>query len=104
MNDNTKIESAAEFVRKLITNSVREGKWCRSTVDEQPTRENIERSIGWGLLGIYDRAEAKAVMDIVYPKLRKNGILAKLRGEEPVRPTFCEDFARDDEDDEEDEI
>ena len=102
--DNPKIESAANFIQKLITNSVKEGKWCRSAADEQPTRENIEKSIGWNLLGIYDRTEAKAVMDIVYPKLRKNGILAKLRGEEPVRPTFCEDFARDDEDDEEDEI
>ena len=101
--DNTKIEATAAKIQKLITNSVKEGKWCRSTVDEQPTRENIERSIGWGLLGIYDRDEAKAVMDIVYPKLRKNGILAKLRGEEPVRPTFCEDFAGDGEDDE-DEI
>lgn len=85
MDANAKIESAANFIQKLITNSVREGKWCRSTVDEQPTRENIERSIGWGLLGIYDRSMANAVMDIVYPKLRKNGILAKLRGEEPAQ-------------------
>ena len=60
MDTNTKIEFAAEFIRKFITNSVKKGKWCRSTADEQPTRENI-----------------------VYPKLRKNGILAKLRGEEP---------------------
>ena len=79
MDTNTKIESAAEFIRKLITNSVKEGKWCRSTADEQPTRENIEKSIGWALLGIYDRSTINAVMDIVYPKLRKNGILAKLR-------------------------
>lgn len=85
MDINTKIESAAEFVRKLITNSVKEGKWCRSTEGEQPTRENIEKSIGWNLLGIYDRSVANAVMDIVYPKLRKNGILAKLRGEEPAQ-------------------
>ena len=79
MDTNTKIESAAEFIRKLITNSVKEGKWCRSVADEQPTRDNIEKSIGWALLGIYDRSTADAVMDIVYPKLRKNGILAKLR-------------------------
>ena len=85
MDTNTKIESAAEFIRKLITNSVKEGKWCRSTADEQPTRENIEKSIGWAFLGIYDRSMANAVMDIVYPKLRKNGILAKLRGEEPTQ-------------------
>ena len=92
MDTNTKIESAAEFIRKLITNSVKEGKWRRSAVDEQPTRENIEKSIGWALLGIYDRSMANAVMDIVYPKLRKNGILAKLRGEEPTQhaiESFC---------------
>ena len=83
MDTNTKIEFAAEFIRKLITNSVKKGKWCRSTADEQPTRENIEKSISWAFLGIYDRSMANAVMDIVYPKLRKNGILAKLRGEEP---------------------
>ena len=29
MDTNTKIESVAEFIRKLITNSVKEGKWCR---------------------------------------------------------------------------
>lgn len=85
MDANTKIESAANFIQKLITNSVKEGKWCRSTDGEQPTRENIEKSIGWNLLGIYDRSMANAVMDIVYPKLRKNGILAKLRGEEPTQ-------------------
>ena len=85
MDTNTKIESAAEFIRKLITNSVKEGKWRRSAVDEQPTRDNIEKSIGWALLGIYDRSMVNAVMDIVYPKLRKNGILAKLRGEEPTQ-------------------
>ena len=87
MDANTKIESAANFIQKLITNSVKEGKWCRSTDGEQPTRENIEKSIGWNLLGIYDRSMANAVMDIVYPKLRKNGILAKLRGEEPAQHT-----------------
>lgn len=85
MDTNAKIESAATFIQKLITNSVKEGKWCRSTEGEQPTRENIEKSIGWNLLGIYDRSMANAVMDIVYPKLRKNGILAKLRGEEPAQ-------------------
>lgn len=85
MDTNAKIESAANFIQKLITNSVKEGKRRRSTEGEQPTRENIEKSIGWNLLGIYDRSMANAVMDIVYPKLRKNGILAKLRGEEPAQ-------------------
>lgn len=77
--DNTKIEAAASAIQKLITTSVKQSKWARSYASEQPTRENIERSIGWACFGIYDETEAKAVMDIVYPKLRKNGILAKLR-------------------------
>ena len=77
--DNTKIEAAAASIQKLITASVKQSNWSRSYANEQPTRENIEKSIGWAYLGIYDKDEAKAVMDIVYPKLRKNGILAKLR-------------------------
>lgn len=81
---NTKIEAAATAIQKLITASVKQSKWVRSYANEQPTRENIERSIGWAYLGIYDKDEADAVMDIVYPKLRKNGILAKLRGTEPA--------------------
>ena len=79
-----KVTNAANRIQKLITVSVKEGKWGRTSDGEQPTRENIEKSIGWAYLGIYDKDEAKAVMDIVYPKLRKNGILAKLRGEEPA--------------------
>ena len=82
--ENTKIEIAAATIQKLITSSVKQSKWNRSYANEQTTRENIERSIGWAYLGIYNRDEAKAVMDIVYPKLRKNGILAKLRSAEPV--------------------
>ena len=82
--ETTKIEIVAAAIQKLITSSVKQSKWNWSYANEQPTRENIERSIGWAYLGIYNRDEAKAVMDIVYPKLRKNGILAKLRRAEPV--------------------
>ena len=82
--ETTKIEIAAAAIQKFITASVKQSKWNRSYANEQPTRENIERSIGWAYLGIYNRDEAKAVMDIVYPKLRKNGILAKLRRAELV--------------------
>ena len=97
-----KVTQAANRIQKLITVSVKEGKWGRSSVGEQPTRENIEKSIGWAYLGIYDKDEAKAVMDIVYPKLRKNGILAKLRGEEPARtPSWLDEDAAECEEDEE---
>ena len=94
-----KVTNAANQIQKLITVSVKEGKLGRSSIGEQPTRENIEKSIGWAYLGIYDRDEAKAVMDIVYPKLRKNGILAKLRGEEPTHmPSMsCEDASEEEE-------
>lgn len=81
MDTNAKIESAAEFIRKLITNAVKDGRLSKSIVDGQPTRDNIEKSIGWILLSIYDPSTTNAVMDITYAKLRKNGIIAKLRGE-----------------------
>ena len=97
-----KVTNAANRIQKLITVSVKEGKWGRSSDGEQPTRENIEKSIGWAYLGIYDKDEAKAVMDIVYPKLRKNGILAKLRGEEPAHAPrrFGEDVREEEEEEE----
>ena len=44
--ENTKIETAAAAIQKLITSSVKQSKWNRSYANEQPTRENIERSIG----------------------------------------------------------
>ena len=83
MNIN-KVNNAAKFVQKLITASVKQSAWCRSAPGEQPTRENIKLSVYWPMLGISSNDEADAVMDIVYPKLRKNGILAKLRGAEPA--------------------
>lgn len=97
-----KVNNAAARIQKLITVSVKEGKWGRSSIGEQPTRENIEKSIGWAYLGIYDKDEAKAVMDIVYPKLRKNGILAKLRGEEPAHMSsrLAEDASGEEEEEE----
>lgn len=97
-----KVANAANRIQKLITVSVKEGKWGRSSIGEQPTRENIEKSIGWAYLGIYDKDEAKAVMDIVYPKLRKNGILAKLRGEEPdhMPSRLAEDASGEEEEEE----
>ena len=79
-----KINNAAKFVQQLITASVKQSAWCRTMPNEQPTRENIKLSVFWPMFGINSNNEADAVMDIVYPKLRKNGILAKLRSVEPV--------------------
>lgn len=79
-----KVNDTAKFVQQLITASVKQSAWRRSALGEQPTRENIKLSVFWPMLGISSNDEADAVMDIVYPKLRKNGILAKLRGAEPA--------------------
>ena len=69
----------AAQVQKTIASSTKHGVWRRSYPEEQPTKESIRRSIPWAWIGLSDCDEINYVMDIVYPKLRKNGILAKLR-------------------------
>lgn len=69
----------AAQVQKTIADSTKRGVWRRSYPEEQPTKESIRRSIPWAWIGLDDSDEINFVMDIVYPKLRKNGILAKLR-------------------------
>ena len=69
----------AAQVQKTIASSTKHGVWQRSYPEEQPTKESIRRSIPWAWIGLTDCDEINFVMDIVYPKLRKNGILAKLR-------------------------
>ena len=69
----------AAQVQKTIASSTKHGVWRRSYPEEQPTKESIRRSIPWAWIGLSDCDEINFVMDIVYPKLRKNGILAKLR-------------------------
>lgn len=66
-------------VQKTIASSTKRGVWRRSYPEEQPTKESIRRSVPWTWIGLTDCDEINYVMDIVYPKLRKNGILAKLR-------------------------
>lgn len=81
MNDNNRAKElnliAAHIVR-LITESVKRGTTSRHYADEQPTRERIKASIPWHITGVH-QDEQDYVMDIVYPKLRKNSVLAKLR-------------------------
>ena len=69
----------AAQIQKTIASSTNNGVWRRSYPEEQPTKESIRRSIPWAWIGLSDCDEINYVMDIVYPKLRKNGILAKLR-------------------------
>ena len=81
MNANRAAEltALASQVQKTIAASTKHGVWQRSYPEEQPTKEAIRRSIPWAWIGLIDYDEINYVMDIVYPKLRKNGILAKLR-------------------------
>ena len=73
------LNALAAQVQKTIAASTKHGVWLRSYPEEQPTKESIRRSIPWVWIGLSDCDEINYVMDIVYPKLRKNGILAKLR-------------------------
>ena len=81
MNDNSRAKEldliAANIVR-LVTASVKRGTASRHYAGEQPTRERIKASIPWNITGV-SQDEQDYVMDIVYPKLRKNSVLAKLR-------------------------
>ena len=75
----TELTALASQVQKTIAASTKHGVWQRSYPEEQPTKEAIRRSVPWAWIGLTDYDEINYVMDIVYPKLRKNGILAKLR-------------------------
>ena len=78
-NRAAELTALASQVQKTIAASTKHGVWQRSYPEEQPTKEAIRRSIPWAWIGLTDYDEINYVMDIVYPKLRKNGILAKLR-------------------------
>ena len=73
-----RINTVAANLQSLISYAVKHRTWRRSFADEAPTRANIKRSIPWWTLGL-NATEIDEVMDIIYPKLRKNGILAKMR-------------------------
>lgn len=78
-NRAAELTALASQVQKTIAASTKRGGWMRSYPEEQPTKESIRRSIPWAWIGLSDYDEINYVMDIIYPKLRKNGILAKLR-------------------------
>jgi len=73
-----RINTVATNLQSLISYAVKHGTWRRSFAGEAPTRANIKCSIPWWTLGL-NATEIDEVMDIMYPKLRKNGILAKMR-------------------------
>lgn len=78
MNRSEILNVLASKIQKHITLSVKTGMWARHYEGEKPTRERISASIPWNSMGI-GLDEAPYVMDIIYPKLRKNSVLAKLR-------------------------
>ena len=80
------LDGFADMVYSFIKNAVKQGSWAPEYEGEQPTRERIEASLPWELLGDPTAEEKNYVMDKVYPKLRKNSVFAKMkkamRGEE----------------------
>lgn len=75
----TTLLTIAKSIQKTITMSVKRGLWAKTSKSEQPTKEAIDLSIPWAMCGITSYAEKDLVLDYIYPRLRKNGILARLR-------------------------
>lgn len=75
----SELNTIAAEVQKTIATSVNNGLWLPSYAGEQLTKEAIRRSIPWQWIGLDDYDEINYVMDVIYPKLRKNSVLAKLR-------------------------
>ncbi len=55
------------------------GFWKPEYEGEQPTRDRIEASLPWAMLPGVTAEEKAYVMNIVYPKLRKNSIFSKMK-------------------------
>ena len=77
--DKKNLDKIAAELQKFITQTTKHGMWTRSYEGEEPTKENLKNSIPWTMVGVTTDADADYVMGLVYPKLRKNGVLAKLR-------------------------
>lgn len=73
------LDMFADAVCSFITNAVKQGLWKPEYEGEQPTRERIEASLPWAMLPGVTAEEKAYVMNIVYPKLRKNSIFSKMK-------------------------
>ena len=73
------LNAFADTVCSFITNAVKQGLWKPEYEGEQPTRERIEASLPWEMLPGVTAEEKAYVMDIVYPKLRKNSVFSKMK-------------------------
>lgn len=79
LNRYSALLETSKVIYKTIAASVKRGLWVRTEINEKPTKERIRCSIPWSQFGLYDYDEINFITDTIYPKLRKNGILAKLR-------------------------
>ena len=76
---NSKLKPIADELYTLIAKSVNSGAYVREYADEQPTYERIKASLPYGLVRWISPAEVDAIAQNLYGRLRKNGILAKMR-------------------------
>lgn len=72
------LDAFADMVYSFIKNSVEQGLWAPEYEGEEVNRENIQKSIPWGMINA-TAEEKNYVMDKVYPKLRKNSVFSKMK-------------------------
>lgn len=73
------LDAFAQTICGFITKAVMSGLWKPEYEGEQPTRDRIEASLPWAMLPGVTAEEKSYVMNIVYPKLRKNSIFSKMK-------------------------
>ena len=73
------LDAFAQTICGFITKAVMNGFWKPEYEGEQPTRDRIEASLPWDMLPGVTAEEKSYVMDIVYPKLRKNSVFSKMK-------------------------
>jgi len=73
------LDAFAETICSFVTKAVKNGFWKPEYEGEQPTRDRIEASLPWAMLPGVTAEEKAYVMDIVYPKLRKNSVFSKMK-------------------------
>lgn len=72
-------EATIKHLTTMISNSVKTGRYTRSYVGEEPTLERLKASLPQMALGIPSEEDYDEVVETVYKKLRKSGILARIR-------------------------
>lgn len=73
------IKSIADCLYKLMAKAVNEGAYLKEYAVEKPTYERIKASLPYGLVKWTAPKDVDAIAQNLYVRLRKNGILAKMR-------------------------